>query len=85
VAARSEARHRRVLQNRLATQLHDQGVAYASQVPPAFRSTFVNGFSNASGGFKVGVGETGAQLPAGVRRAGGRPTALFHDVLPTPT
>jgi hypothetical protein len=56
-----------VLQNRLGTQLHDQAVAYSSQVPPAFRNIFVNGFSSAaSGGFKVGTGETGAQLPAGV-------------------
>jgi EmrB/QacA subfamily drug resistance transporter len=71
-----------VLQNRLATQLHDQAVAYASQVPPAFRSTFVNGFSNAaSGGFKVGVGETGAQLPAGVPAAQAAALQrLFHDV-----
>src|ERR1700686_265944 len=71
-----------VLQNRLGTQLHDQAVAYSSQVPPAFRSTFVSGFSNAaSGGLKVGVGETGAQLPAGVPPALA-PTLqrLFHDV-----
>jgi hypothetical protein len=71
-----------VLQNRLGTQLHDQAVAYSSQVPPAFRSTFVSGFSNAaSGGFKVGVGETGAQLPAGIPPALA-PTLqrLFHDV-----
>jgi MFS family permease len=71
-----------VLQNRLATQLHDQAVAYASQVPPAFRSSFVSGFSNAaSGGFKVGVGETGAQLPAGVPPAQAAALQrLFHDV-----
>jgi EmrB/QacA subfamily drug resistance transporter len=71
-----------VLQNRLATQLHDQAVASASQVPPAFRSAFVNGFSNAaSGGFKVGVGETGAQLPAGVPAAQAAALQrLFHDV-----
>jgi MFS family permease len=71
-----------VLQNRLATQLHDQAVAYSSQVPPAFRSSFVSGFSNAaSGGFKVGVGETGAQLPAGVPAAQAATLQrLFHDV-----
>jgi len=71
-----------VLQNRLATQLHDQAVAYSSQVPPAFRGIFVSGFSHAaSGGFKVGVGQTGAQLPAGVPPALA-PTLerLFHDV-----
>ena len=74
-----------VLQNRLATQLHDQAVAYSSQVPDAFRGTFVSGFSSAaSGGFKVGVGQTGAQLPAGIPPAV-RPTLerLFHDVFAT--
>jgi EmrB/QacA subfamily drug resistance transporter len=57
-----------VLQNRLATQLHDQAVAYSSQVPEAFRGRFVDGFSHvASTGFQVGTGETGGvQLPAGV-------------------
>jgi EmrB/QacA subfamily drug resistance transporter len=57
-----------VLQNRLATQLHDQAVAYSSQVPPAFRSRFIDGFSHAaSTGFQIGTGQTGgAQLPAGI-------------------
>ncbi len=57
-----------VLQNRLATELHDQAVAYSGQVNPAFRSRFIDGFSHvASSGFKVGVGQTGGvQLPAGV-------------------
>ena len=57
-----------VLQNRLATQLQEQAVAYSSQVPPPFRNSFISGFSHAaSGGFKVGVGQTGgAQLPAGI-------------------
>jgi MFS family permease len=72
-----------VLQNRLATQLQEQAVAYSSQVPPAFRSSFVNGFSHAaSGGFKVGVGQTGGgQLPAGVPPAlASTLQRLFHDV-----
>jgi EmrB/QacA subfamily drug resistance transporter len=57
-----------VLQNRLATQLQEQAVAYSSQVPAPFRNSFISGFSHAaSGGFKVGVGQTGgAQLPAGI-------------------
>ena len=57
-----------VLQNRLGTQLQEQAVAYSSQVPPAFRTSFINGFAHAaSGGFKVGVGQTGgAQLPPGI-------------------
>jgi MFS family permease len=72
-----------VLQNRLATQLQEQAVADSSQVPPAFRSSFVNGFSHAaSGGFKVGVGQTGGgQLPAGVPPAlASTLQRLFHDV-----
>ncbi|TMD12813.1 MAG: DHA2 family efflux MFS transporter permease subunit [Chloroflexi bacterium] len=57
-----------VLQNRLATQLHDQAVAYSGRVDPAFRSRFIDGFSHAaSSGFQVGVGQTGGvQLPPGV-------------------
>jgi MFS family permease len=65
-----------VLQNQLAVQLHDQAVAYSSQVAPAFRSQFIDGFSRAaSGGFKVGVGQTGGvQLPAGI------PPAVAHSI-----
>lgn len=58
-----------VLQNRLAAELHDQAVAYSSQIPAPFRSRFVGGFSNAaSSGFQVGVGQTGGgmQLPSTV-------------------
>ena len=57
-----------VLQNRLASELHDQAVAYSGQVNPAFRNRFIDGFSHvASSGFKVGVGQTGGvQLPANV-------------------
>jgi EmrB/QacA subfamily drug resistance transporter len=72
-----------VLQNRLATQLQEQAVAYSSQVPPAFRNSFVSGFSHAaSGGFKVGVGQTGGgQLPAGTPPAAAATLQrLFHDV-----
>ena len=65
-----------VLQNQLASQLHDQAVAYSSQVPAAFRGRFVDGFSHAaSSGFQVGAGQTGgAQLPAGV------PAAVVHSL-----
>jgi hypothetical protein len=65
-----------VLQNRLATELHDQAVAQSGQVPAAFRGQFVSGFSNAaSSGFKVGVGQTGGvQLPAGI------PPAVVHTL-----
>jgi EmrB/QacA subfamily drug resistance transporter len=66
-----------VLQNRLAGELHDQAVAYSTQLPPAFRGQFINGFSQAaSSGFKVGVGQTGgAQLPAGL------PASVAHTLL----
>src|SRR6202035_4130300 len=37
-----------VLQNRLAASLHDQAVASAHQLPPAFQGPFVNGFSQAA-------------------------------------
>jgi EmrB/QacA subfamily drug resistance transporter len=58
-----------VLQNRLATGLHDHAVGYASQLPELFRARFVDGFSQAaSQGLQVGRGQTGGslQLPAGV-------------------
>ena len=65
-----------VLQNRLATQLHGQAVAYSGRVDPAFRSRFIDGFSHAaSSGFKVGVGQTGGvQLPPGL------PPAAIHSL-----
>jgi EmrB/QacA subfamily drug resistance transporter len=49
-----------VLQNRLATSLHDQAVSYAAQLPPqvpqAVRQRFVDGFSSAGrGGLEVGA------------------------------
>ena len=57
-----------VLQARLASELHDQAVAYSGQVNPGFRNQFIDGFSHAaSSGFKIGVGQTGGvQLPASV-------------------
>jgi EmrB/QacA subfamily drug resistance transporter len=58
-----------VLQNRLATGLHDHAVGYSSQLPGPFRPQFIDGFSQAaSRGLEVGRGQTGGslQLPAGV-------------------
>ena len=58
-----------LLQNRLATGLHAQAVSYSSQLPPAFRGRFVDGFSQAaSSGLEVGRGQTGGSvhLPPGV-------------------
>jgi MFS family permease len=58
-----------LLQNRLATGLHDHAIGYASQLPDPFRARFVDGFSQAaSRGLEVGRGQTGGslQLPAGI-------------------
>jgi EmrB/QacA subfamily drug resistance transporter len=51
------------LQNRLAVALHDQAVAASGKLPPQYRDSFVNGFSNAAhSGFEVGAGQTGANV-----------------------
>ncbi|MDQ2942590.1 MAG: MFS transporter, partial [Candidatus Dormibacteraeota bacterium] len=58
-----------LLQNRLATALHDQALARSAQLPAELRARFVDGFSHAArSGFEVGAGQTGAglQLPPGV-------------------
>jgi hypothetical protein len=58
-----------VLQNRLASALHDEAVARSTQLPADFRPAFVDGFSHAARtGFEVGAGQTGSslQLPPGV-------------------
>jgi EmrB/QacA subfamily drug resistance transporter len=58
-----------VLQNRLATGLHEHAVRYSSQLPDLFRASFVDGFSQAaSRGLQVGRGQTGGslELPAGI-------------------
>src|ERR1700687_526008 len=58
-----------LLQNRLATSLHDQAVARSAQLPADLRAPFVDGFSHAArNGFEVGAGQTGGglQLPPGV-------------------
>jgi EmrB/QacA subfamily drug resistance transporter len=58
-----------LLQNRLASALHDEAVARSAQLPAAVRPGFVDGFSNAAhNGFQVGAGQTGSslQLPPGI-------------------
>jgi hypothetical protein len=58
-----------LLQNRLATALHDQAVTRSAALPAEIRSRFVDGFSHAAhNGFEVGAGQSGTtlQLPAGV-------------------
>ena len=71
-----------LLQNQLATTLHNQAVSHASQLPADFRDRFIAAFSSvASNGFQIGTGQNGAALPAGVPPAvAARVAALAHDV-----
>src|SRR5437868_6814146 len=71
-----------LLQNQLATALHNQAVSHASQLPVDFRDRFIAAFSSvASNGFQIGTGQNGAALPAGVPPAvAARVAALAHDV-----
>jgi EmrB/QacA subfamily drug resistance transporter len=58
-----------LLQNRLATALHDQAVVRSAQLPAELRARFVDGFSHAAhNGFEVGAGQSGASLhlPPGI-------------------
>jgi EmrB/QacA subfamily drug resistance transporter len=58
-----------LLQNRLATALHDQALRASGQLPDQFRAPFVDAFSRAGqGGLQVGAGQTGGSLsmPGGV-------------------
>jgi len=61
-----------VLQAQLASSLATQAVQRSGAIPPAFRSKFVSGFSNASSnGLQVGAGQSGtdknlAGLPASI-------------------
>jgi EmrB/QacA subfamily drug resistance transporter len=74
-----------LLQNRLATTLHDQAVSHAAALPVAFRDQFVAAFSSvAANGFQIGTGENGAKLPAGLPPSVAQQlTALAHDVFVT--
>lgn len=55
-----------LLQNRLASALHEQAVQRAGGLPAPYRERFVAGFSHAAtGGLDIGAGQTGAALPAG--------------------
>jgi len=72
-----------VLQNRLAVALHDQAVSASTQLPAAFQSRFVGGFSNAAkSGFQVGRGQSGGiQLPANIpAQVAAQLQHLVHDV-----
>ncbi|MGH7763022.1 MAG: MFS transporter, partial [Candidatus Dormibacteraceae bacterium] len=71
-----------ILQNRLATSLHDQAVSHAAALPEAFRAQFIAAFSSvAANGFEIGTGENGASLPANIPPAAAHQlTVLAHDV-----
>jgi EmrB/QacA subfamily drug resistance transporter len=71
-----------VLQNQLASTLHNQAVSHASALPAQFRDQFIAAFSSASSkGFQIGAGETGAQLPANMPPAAAQQiAAIAHDV-----
>lgn len=66
-----------LLQNRLASALHDQATSRSSQLPPQVRDRFVAGFGHAAKrGFEVGAGQTGGgtHLPRSV------PPQLAHRI-----
>jgi EmrB/QacA subfamily drug resistance transporter len=71
-----------LLQNQLATTLHDQAVSHSSSLPAAFRDQFVAAFTNISSkGFEIGSGETGATLPSNIPPAVAQQVnAIAHDV-----
>src|SRR5713226_1998634 len=74
-----------LLQNQLATTLHNQAVSHAGALPAAFRDRFIAAFSSvASKGFEIGTGQNGAKLPSGLPPAIAQQiAALAHDVFVT--
>ncbi len=76
-----------VLQNRLASSLHDQAVSYAAQLPPQVpqevRQRFVDGFTNAGrGGLEVGAssGSAAGHLTGLPPQVAGQIAQIAHDV-----
>ena len=71
-----------VLQNQLATSLHNQAVSESASLPAAFRDRFVAIFTNVSSqGFNIGAGQSGAKLPSNIPPAvAAQLTSLAHDV-----
>jgi len=58
-----------LLQNQLATDLHNRAVTFATQLPAQAQAPFVDGFSRAAkAGLEVGRGQSGTSLtlPAGI-------------------
>ena len=74
-----------LLQNNLATTLHNQAVLHAASLPAAYRDQFVAAFSSvATNGFQIGAGQNGAKLPAGLPPDVAQQLAsLGHDVFVT--
>ncbi len=71
-----------LLQNQLATTLHDEAVSHAAALPPSFRDQFIAAFSNVSSkGFEIGAGQTGARLPSNLPPAVAQQlSAIAHEV-----
>jgi len=71
-----------LLQNQLATTLHDQAISHATDLPPAFRDQFVAAFTNVSSkGFEIGAGESGTRLPSNIPPAvAAQLSAIAHQV-----
>ncbi len=72
-----------VLQNRLATAVHDEALAYAAQLPVDVRQRFVDALTAAmGGGLEIGRSQTeGSQLPAGIPpQVAQQLQQAFHDV-----
>jgi len=71
-----------ILQNRLATTLHEQAVSHSAALPPNYRDQFVAAFNSvASNGFQIGIGQSGAKLPPSIPPAVAQQvTALAHEV-----
>src|SRR5579864_1011824 len=74
-----------LLQNRLASALHDQAVAHAAALPASFRAQFIATFSSvSSNGFEIGTGQSGATLPHNLPPAvQAQLAAIAHDVFVT--
>jgi len=71
-----------LLQNQLATALHNEAVTQSASLPAVFRDRFIAAFSSvASSGFQIGTGENGAPLPAGIPAAVAQQlSVLAHNV-----
>ncbi len=71
-----------LLQNQLATSLHNEAVTQSASLPAAYRDKFIAVFSSVgTNGFQIGTGENGAALPTGIPAAVAHQlSVLGHDV-----